>query len=220
MQNDLRNFGDDNTISAVGRSVPELFDSLTLKSNVAIDWFQSNSVIVNPGKFKAVVFTKSKQDTSGIPISLKDHCINSPDTVKLLGITIIGCHLKKNMLVVSVRLQLLNLKASVLKRLYPYIAYEKTRKTLVQSSVLSHFNYCPLVWDFTTTKQLQKIEKIQGRALRFITDDYETSYEMLMTNTETTTMRANHMHTLCVEIYKTLSNLKPKYMQDLSERNP
>ena len=44
-------------------------------------------MIVNPDKFKAVVFTKSKQDTSGIPISLKDHYIASQDTVKLLGIT-------------------------------------------------------------------------------------------------------------------------------------
>ena len=90
---------------------------------------------------------------------------------------------------------------------------------LIQSFVFSHFNYCPLVWYFTTAKQLQKIEKIQERALRFITDDYETPYEMLMRNTETTTMRVRQMQCLCVEIYKTLSDLNPKYMQELSERN-
>ena len=49
---------------------------------------------------------------------------------------------------------------------------------------------------------------------------YETSYEMLMTNTETATMRAKQMQTLFVEIYKALSNLNPEYMQDLFERNP
>ena len=90
---------------------------------------------------------------------------------------------------------------------------------LIQSFVFSHFNYCPLVWYFTTARQLQKIEKIQERALRFITDDYESSYEMLMKNTETTTMRVRQMQSLCVEIYKTLSNLNPKYMRELFERN-
>ena len=88
LQNGLHNFADDNTISAVGQSIPELIDSLTLKSNLAVDWFQSNSMIVNPDKLKAIVITESKQDTSGIPISLKDHCIATQDTVKLLGITI------------------------------------------------------------------------------------------------------------------------------------
>ena len=90
---------------------------------------------------------------------------------------------------------------------------------LIQSFVFSHFNYCPLVWYFTTAKQLQKIDKIQERALRFITDDYETPYEMLMRNTETTTMRVRQMQNLCVEIYRTLSDLNPKYMRELFERN-
>ena len=46
---------------------------------------------------------------------------------------------------------------NALKRLRPHILEEKTRKILIQSFVLSHFNYCPLVWYFTTAKQLQKI---------------------------------------------------------------
>ena len=86
---------------------------------------------------------------------------------------------------------------SVLKRLLPHIAYENTRKTLVQSFVLFHFNYPPPVWYFTTARQLQKIEKIQERAFRFIADDYETSYEMFMANTETITMGVKHMQILC-----------------------
>ena len=45
-------------------------------------------MIVNPDKFKAIVLTKSGQDTFGIQISLKDHCITSEDTVTLLGIKI------------------------------------------------------------------------------------------------------------------------------------
>ena len=145
-----------------------------------------------------MVLTKSKQDTSGIPVSLKNHCITTQDTVKLLGITI-DCRMsfEKHL---SGLCKTAASQLSAFKRLRSYIPYEKTRKTLVLSFVLSHFNCCPRVWYFTTAKQLQKIEKIQERALRFKADDYETPYEMLMTNTETTTMRAKQMQTLCVDL--------------------
>ena len=93
---------------------------------------------------------------------------------------------------------------NALKRLRPYILEEKTRKILIQSFVLSHFNYCPLVWYFTTAKQLQKIERIQERALRFITDDYTSTYEELLINTDMASMRVRQMQNLCIEIYKTL----------------
>ena len=92
LQNDLHNFADNNTISAVSQTISDLIHSLTVKSNLAVDWFHWNSMIVNPDKFKAIVLTKARQDTSGISISLRDHCITSEESVSLLGI-IIDCRL-------------------------------------------------------------------------------------------------------------------------------
>ena len=93
---------------------------------------------------------------------------------------------------------------SALKRLRPYLTNQRTHKILIQSCTLSHFNYCPLVWCFTTSKQLQKMGKMQGRALRYITDDYVSTYETLLINTGFTTMRVRQMQNFCIEIYKTL----------------
>ena len=72
LQNDLHNFADDNTISA-------LIHLLTVKLDLAIGWFHWNSMIVNPDKFKAIVLTKDRQDISGISVSLRDHCITSEE---------------------------------------------------------------------------------------------------------------------------------------------
>ena len=71
LQNDLHNFADDNTISAVSQTISDLIHLLAFKSNLAIDWFRWNSMIVNPDKFKAIVLTKARQDTSGISIYLR-----------------------------------------------------------------------------------------------------------------------------------------------------
>ena len=108
---------------------------------------------------------------------------------------------------------------SALKRLHPFITNERTHKILIQSFTLSHFNYCPLVWYLSTSNQLQKMEKIPERALRFITDDYVSNYETLLINAGFTTMRVRQMQNLCTEIYKTLSNLNPQYMQELFEKS-
>ena len=90
---------------------------------------------------------------------------------------------------------------------------------MIQSFASCHFNSCPLLWYFTTAKQLQKPEKIQERALRFITDDYISTYENLLINTEETSMRMGQIRKLCIEIYKTLSNIDPRHMQELFERS-
>ena len=63
------------------------------------------------------------------------------------------------------------------------------------------------------------MEKIQERALRFVTDDYNSSYETLLNATEMANTRVRQMLNLCIEIYKTLVNMNPPYMQKLFERS-
>ena len=59
-----------------------------------------------------------------------------------------------------------------------YLTFE-ARKTLIKSFVYSYFNYSPLVWNFTSAKVINKIESVQKRAIRFLFDYYESSYETL-----------------------------------------
>ena len=74
------------------------------------------------------------------------------------------------------------------------------------------------MWYFTTAKQLDKMEKIHERALKFVTDDYDSSNETLLNTTEMANMRVRQMQNLCIEIYKTLANMNPPYMQELLEK--
>ena len=85
-------------------------------------------MIVNPDKFKAIVFTKSKQDTSGERIGLRGHCIDSQNTVTLLGITI-DCKLsfEKH---VSGLCKTAASQLNAMKRLRPYITHEKNSKNV------------------------------------------------------------------------------------------
>ena len=116
---------------------------------------------------------------------------------------------------------------NVLKRLRSFIGFEQ-KKVLVQSFVYSNFNYCPLVWYFSSMKSLQKIEKLQERALRFLYNDHKSSYDDLLLKSGRCTMQVSRQRTLCIEIYKTMNDLNPPFMKNFfklrssrySSRNP
>ena len=112
-----------------------------------------------------------------VPVQLKDHNIESRTVVKLLGIKLdnrLNFHPHIADVCKKAATQL-----NVLKRLKSFIGL-KERKTLVESIIYSNFNYCPLVWHFSSAKSAQKIKEIQERALRFLYNDNNSSYEDLL----------------------------------------
>ena len=80
---------------------------------------------------------------------------------------------------------------------------------------MTNFNYCPLVWMFSSASSLKKIENLQKRALRFLYNDYEILYEKLLLKSDRPIMNVNRLRKLCIEIYKTINNLNPEFMRDL-----
>ena len=80
---------------------------------------------------------------------------------------------------------------------------------------MTNFNYCLLVWMFSSASSLKKIENLQKRALRFLYNDYEILYEKLLLKSDRPIMNVNRLRKLCIEIYKTINNLNPEFMRDL-----
>ena len=129
-------------------------------------------MIVNPGKFKAILLQRNKRNTSEYPIELTGHEINTQESVTLLRVTI--DYKLSFEEYVSDLCRKASAQLNALKGLGAFMSHQ-TRKIMVQSFILVHFNYCPLVWYFTSPKQINKMEKLQERALRFITNDYSSS---------------------------------------------
>ena len=107
---------------------------------------------------------------------------------------------------------------NVLKRLSFYLPFN-AKKVSDDAFMFSNFNYCPLVWYFLAAKQLQKIEKVQARTLRFMHNDYESSYDVLLIKSEAVTMEVKRMQSLCIEIYKTLNNANPQHVNEIFALN-
>ena len=153
---EVYNYADDNTLVYFSKTLPDLVKILEEGSNVALDWLESNEMIANPEKFNVLIVKKDRSDTSGVPIKLKDNNIQSKTNIKPLGIKL------DNRLNFDPHIADLCKKAAtqlnVLKRLKSFIGLEE-RKTLVESFIYSNFNYCPLVWHFSSAKSAQRVEK-------------------------------------------------------------
>ena len=182
------------------------------QSNVALDWLAYNEMIANPDKFNAIIVKKDRSDTTGINIRIKGQNIKTESTVKLLGVKL-DYKLNFDPHISDLCKKAAN-QLNILKRQKRFIGFE-TRKLLVQSFVYSNFNYCPIVWHFSSAKSLHKVERIQERALRFQYDDHNSSYQELIQRSGRCFMHVSRLRSFCIEIYKTMKKLNPSFMEQL-----
>ena len=82
----VHNFADDNTLSCFAITVKDLINVLKEESEVAMNWFSSNKMIVNPDKFKSIILTKNKSDDIPTGFSIGTDIVPSEKSVKRLGI--------------------------------------------------------------------------------------------------------------------------------------
>ena len=54
------NFADEHTLACYSKIIQELVGSLESECEVALNWFNENKMIVNPGKFQAIIIDKRK----------------------------------------------------------------------------------------------------------------------------------------------------------------
>ena len=95
-----------------------------------------------------------------------------------------------------------------------FLGFEE-RKVLINSFILSNFNYCSLVWSITSAKSLNKFENLQKRPLRFLHNDYSSLYEELFKKSGKSTVNISNYHSLCIEIFKTLSDINLSFIKDI-----
>ena len=89
------------------------------------------------------------------------------------------------------------------------------KKTLISSYFYPNFNYCPLVWMFSSTKSLNKVESLQKRTLRFLYEGYVSSYEELLQKAGKVTMKVNRLRSFCIKTYKSINNTNPTYINEI-----
>ena len=81
-------FADNNTITAFEKDITLLKETLQNEAEIAIQWFKDNFMIVNPGKFQAMIINRFGKMENKHEMYIDNKKITSEHSVKLLGIEI------------------------------------------------------------------------------------------------------------------------------------
>ena len=68
---------------------------------------------------------------------------------------------------------------------------------------------------FSLAKFLKRVENLQNRALRFLLNDYTSTYEDILAKADRSSMNVNRPRIFCVKIYETVINLNPDFEEEL-----
>ena len=68
---------------------------------------------------------------------------------------------------------------AVLKHIGKFLT-KQDKLMIYKSFIMSNLNHCPIAWHFCNQSSVNKMEKIQERALRFICDDFELPLQDLL----------------------------------------
>ena len=152
---------------------------------------------MNPSKFQAMIFDKRKGNHTNQIINIDQKEIKAVTKNKILQIEI-DDELSFNHHINNIYKFLSNQPNTII-RLNRLLRF-KERKVLVNTFVISNFNYCSIVYNFSSTQSLKKIENLQKRGLRFLLRDYGSTYEDLIKKSGCPNMNLTRQKRLCMEI--------------------
>ena len=210
---EIYNYADDNTIICAGKDLINIKKKLLISVNKVIDWYRANNMKVNPDKFQCIVFGNVEDPGEFV---IDNQTIIPESTVKLLGLNIDSKLNFNNH--VSYICQKASRQVNVLARL-SRVLNENSKMLLYNSFVECYFNYCCTLWHFCSNNDTYKMEKVQKRALRYITMDFKTQYDELLSMCHKSPLYVERLRKIAELVYK-ISNCKcPSYLNHLASKN-
>ena len=213
MDSRICNYADDNTVFAASHDPNEIKSQLQQSLKCISEWFQMNYFAVNLDKCKLLLIHHRNLDLfDDFSITVDGITIEPSSEVKILGVTV-DSNLNLNSHISKI-CKKAGSKLYAISRLRPYLRGEKLI-LLVKSYVTSQFNYCPLLWAYTSRSNNAKINSLHERALRLVEGDSDLNFDELLVKYKCKSNHASNISQLMLLLYKCLHNLGPSYLREI-----
>ena len=167
-------FADDTSVFCKGKDPNTLFNLVNTQLKNISDWMDGNKLILNIDKTNFIMFGTRTTIDSNLQLYFKNKKINRVSKTKFLGV-IIDEKLSWNPHVD----QLCNTVAKNIGILYKlHFLPQNILKMLYHSLVSPHLNYCSIVWGFTSSKNINRIHRLQKRGMRIVTNSSYLSHSL------------------------------------------
>jgi hypothetical protein len=203
------NYVDDNSLLAAGYDYTETKLKLLHNVEKIVSWFELNQMKINPDKFNYIVFGNCGDVDD---INLNGNIIKVQDEVKILGL-----HLDKRLTFhshISKICQKAGNQVHALCRLSNILS--ESNKLLVYSSFVEcYFNYCCCIWHHCSKSDTYKLERLQHKALKYITGDFDSPYADILHTCHKSPLFIARIYKCMEVIFKVNNNLYPDYVCSL-----
>ena len=166
------------------------------------EWYEFNQIKRNHSKYQAITFGRVERNPV---LSCEETVIPIQDEMELLGVTI------DNKLKFEGQIRKICRKVSqqvaVLNRLMKILPFE-LRIDIYRAFIAPHFNYCSESWHHCGKRGCAKLEKINERALRFVTFDKSTTYETLLKQLNLQSPLNQRIVKMAICVYKAIHGYK------------
>ena len=208
-------FADDSTIHYSDVSTTSIQHKLQFDLDQISAWCSRNKMHINISKTNAMLIGSRFRllHSSGFNLSLNDTILKQVSSQKLLGVHIDNSltwdiHIEKLCGSVAQRITLLSLLSKYLPR--PSLVLYFT------SYILPLFDYGCIIWGSTSTRNLDRLNKLLKRAARIILRaDFYTPSSVLFSTLNWLTVEQRIIYHKVIMVYKSLNNLSPDYISDL-----
>ena len=209
-ESNIASYADDTSLYTCEKNLFDVQRKLQSESLILFKWFRDNYLKATSSKSHVMLTTDNK-----LKINIKDSLISNKKITKLLGVTV------ANKLSFELHLNLVCRKVSqklhALSRVSKFISKKKLR-VMMMAFTLSQFSYCPLVWMCQSRTLDNKINKLHERALRFVYDDRQSTFEKLLNIDKSVTTHHRNLQMLVTELYKVHYGLSPERMNNIFKK--
>ena len=206
------NYADDNTIFAASHNLSEIKSQLQQLLKCISEWFQINYFVQNLDKCKLLLIFRNLDLFDDFSIIVDGFTIEPSSEVRILGVTV-DPNLNLNSHIFKI-CKKAGSKLYVISRLRPYLQGEKLI-LLVKSHVTSQFNYCLLLWAYTSRSNNNKINYLHKRALGLVEGNSDLDFEELLVKYRCKSNHTSNISQLMILLYKCLHNMGPSYLQEI-----
>ena len=204
-ESDICNFADDNTVHVCHPTLEGVIDRLKRDVTTVINWFDANGMVVNPSKFQ-LLFPGIKREIS---LDFGSCTVSSSKQVKLLGV-ILDSELSFYPHIQTMCKTVLS-KTKALMRIRSFLTQEQA-DAIYHACLMSYFNYCPLVWMFSSKMAHNMINSTHRRALCARLNTFSGELTELLEKTNTISIHTKNLRLMMIEVYKSVNQLNPKIM--------
>lgn len=204
-------FADDTALIVKHKSAKKAIEIANREMKKIENWLKSNKLKLNIDKSKLILIDKkSGNDTLNLIITIDDQLIERVKEIEYLGFQI-DEKLDFNAQIEKLNTKLAS-KINVLYRIRDKITFD-IRKIVYNAIVFPQFDYCSTLYLNCTKEQIETMQKLQNRAMRYVLKcDYRTSSEIMLKALDWMSVTQRIKYNVIVLVYKMKKGLAPTYL--------